>query len=175
MELRRHFPAPRKRGRGTIWSSRSERRMVEGASNATMLLRRKRGAESHAPSTTLRVVLLPRYRGGGQSASIAFYAIARRGLNAPSIMSRLLSEILQNKGYCRGIRKTLFHSQQPPGAGRPGNLRALLRHRPHPRARQSHHLQNLRGNGTDHRHKGSRLLTGPTTRSTSSRCQPRIC
>ena len=38
--------------------------MVEGARAATKLFRRKRSVESDAPSTTLRVVPLPRYRGG---------------------------------------------------------------------------------------------------------------
>jgi hypothetical protein len=54
-------PAPRKRGRGTA------RRAVEGARAATNLFRRKRSGESDAPSTTLRVVPLPRYRGGGRN------------------------------------------------------------------------------------------------------------
>ena len=40
--------------------------MVEGARAATKLFRRKRSVESDAPSTTLRVVPLPRYRGGGR-------------------------------------------------------------------------------------------------------------
>ena len=46
-------------------------RMVEGARASTIFLRRKRSSTSDAPSTTLRllrklrVVPLPRYRGGG--------------------------------------------------------------------------------------------------------------
>ena len=38
---------------------------MEGARASTKLLRRKRRVESDAPSTTLRVVPLPRWRGGG--------------------------------------------------------------------------------------------------------------
>jgi hypothetical protein len=59
--------SPAKRGRGTIRSERSERRMVEGAQALTKLLRRKRSDESRAPSTILlrKMVPLPRYRGEG--------------------------------------------------------------------------------------------------------------
>jgi len=56
-------PAPRKRGRGTAPRSG----VVEGARAATILRRRQRSTESDAPSTTLRVVPLPRLRGGGQA------------------------------------------------------------------------------------------------------------
>ena len=41
--------------------------MVGGARATTKLLRQKRCDESDAPSTTLRVVPLPRYRGGGKT------------------------------------------------------------------------------------------------------------
>ena len=54
------------RGRGTARSSRSERRVVEGALDSPLRFRRKRLVESDAPSTTLRVVPLPRYRGAGR-------------------------------------------------------------------------------------------------------------
>ena len=65
--MRGELPPPRKRGRGTIRSSRSERRMVEGASNSTLRCRGRRCVTARAPSTTpLRgVVPLPHSRGGG--------------------------------------------------------------------------------------------------------------
>ena len=40
--------------------------MVEGASDSSLRLLRKRFVKARAPSTTLRVVPLPRYRGGGR-------------------------------------------------------------------------------------------------------------
>ena len=68
----------REAGEGGHWSSPSERTVVEGARDSTcwcccrtiivgaeLALNRLRCVESGAPSTTLRVVPLPRYRGGG--------------------------------------------------------------------------------------------------------------
>jgi hypothetical protein len=61
---------------------RVARRMVEGASHATTILRRRSDVESNAPSTTLRslrelrAVPLPRYRGGGgKGHRFSFHAL----------------------------------------------------------------------------------------------------
>jgi hypothetical protein len=53
--------APAKRGRGTTLRSK----VVEGASDSMFHFRRKRFVEARAPSTALRAVPLPRYRGAG--------------------------------------------------------------------------------------------------------------
>ena len=42
---------------------------VEGASDSSLRRRRKSGVESDAPSTTLRVVPLPRFRGAGRKGA----------------------------------------------------------------------------------------------------------
>ena len=68
---------PRQAGEGDHWSSRSERTVVEGARDSThcwrcktmnagaeLALKRLRRVEACAPSTALRAVTLPRYRGG---------------------------------------------------------------------------------------------------------------
>jgi hypothetical protein len=55
---------------------------VEGASDSSLHFRRKRFGTSRAPSTTLRVVPLPRYRGGG--CTLPF---SRRAF-APELWSR---------------------------------------------------------------------------------------
>ena len=67
------YPSPRKWGRGTARSSRSERRVVEGVSESELHCRRRMIVAARAPSTTLlrRVVRLPR---NGVPA-----ALARRG------------------------------------------------------------------------------------------------
>jgi hypothetical protein len=70
--------APAIAGEGDHWSSRSERTVVEGAPDSTcwcrcrtisvgaeLALNRLHRVESCAPSTALRAVPLPRYRGGG--------------------------------------------------------------------------------------------------------------
>ena len=56
---------PRERGRGTIRSSRSERRMVEGASEMELRCRRRTIVAARTPPTALRAVPPPRWRGAG--------------------------------------------------------------------------------------------------------------
>ena len=52
-----------------------------GALASTKLFRRKRSVESEAPSTALRAVPLPRYRGGGSKSDIV---LAARFFSRPS-------------------------------------------------------------------------------------------
>jgi hypothetical protein len=55
------------------------RSMVEGASDLSLRRRRKSGVESDAPSTTLRVVPLPRFRGAGEKERAAKRYLMERG------------------------------------------------------------------------------------------------
>jgi hypothetical protein len=66
----------------------------------------------------------------------------------------------QTKGFSNAFRKTIFGLQRPPCCGRATDLHTVLRHRPRPRARQSDHLQSLRGNRKNDSQDGSRLLIG---------------
>ena len=56
-------------------------RMMEGASDLAIRLRRRRIVESRAPSTVLRAVPFPRFRGAGkiaQYALLAFFTARQR-------------------------------------------------------------------------------------------------
>jgi hypothetical protein len=68
--------SPVQTGEGDHPSELSERWMVEGALASMILLHRKRSFDCDAPSTTLRVVPLPRYRGGGCTPSFSRCAFA---------------------------------------------------------------------------------------------------
>jgi hypothetical protein len=92
----RVLPPPCKRGRGTIRSLRSKRRMVEGVRASTKLFRRKRCVESDAPSTILlrRMVPRPRYRGGGKNT----FSFSRRGFCARVLLHGKKRASQANKG-----------------------------------------------------------------------------
>ncbi len=74
-------PPPRKWGRGTALRSR----VVEGASDSTLRFRRKSFVAARAPSTMLRMVPLPRYRGCGQAISFSrcIFLIRTRAMRKP--------------------------------------------------------------------------------------------
>jgi hypothetical protein len=111
--------APAKRGRGTTRDSRSERRVVEGAQASTQRKRRKlispqqtalqrqRSGESRAPSTALRAVPLPRYRGGGKCLhSRAVRARAKRMAIGEFANGRYRRRSLRSSPFPFTARKT---------------------------------------------------------------------
>ena len=88
---RLHPPPHEVRGRGTIRSSRRERKMVEGASASTFILHRRRNVAARCPShhpsrCALRTVPRPRYRGAGRRASL-FDIVDRRKRTVAAVLA----------------------------------------------------------------------------------------
>jgi hypothetical protein len=82
---------------------------VEGASASTIFLRRQRSSISDAPSTALRAVPLPRYRGGGQVLSFSRCAFASE--------------------FCHATARKPFHIPPQKGGGAPAGASTGKPHR----------------------------------------------
>jgi hypothetical protein len=130
------FIPPRDSGEGrTIRSSRSERRMVGGARAATILLRRQQSFISEAPSTTLRVVPLPRFAG----ADARFRS--RDAPSHPSFASRFKKALPTTSPHKEGRRSA---DKRLTGVRPAAATKACLRMRRAPSPRSTRTARDLR-------------------------------